>query len=258
MTQPRHPPTVSPIIFSDFDGTITRRDVTDEILTQFALPSWREIEKEWRAGRIGSRDCLAQQLALVRARPAELNSLIDSIPVDPKFAETWELARQASIPFVVVSDGLDFVIRRILTRTTSAKRLTNGRDFFSTGAQWRNGRLTIHFPHAVPGCTHGCATCKPLIIRRLAAGRRPILYIGDGLSDRYAVEESDLVFARQPLFEFCRERGIPCRLLRDFGDLKRNLTAGRKPGIAPEMTNPRPARGAPAAEDAELLSASGR
>ncbi len=258
MNQPQNPSASSPIIFCDFDGTITQRDVTDEILTRFALPAWREIEKEWKAGRIGSRECLVQQLALVRARREELKSLIDGIPLDPRFAETWQFARQASVPFVVVSDGLDLVIRRVLTRAVSCKRLINGRDFFSTAAQLNSGRLSVCFPHAVSGCTHGCATCKPLIIRRLAAGRRPVLYVGDGLSDRYAVEEADFVYARRPLFEFCRERAIPCRLLRDFDDLRRSLSEWQKDGVASEIASLRQARRVAPPQATELLGANAR
>ena len=43
---------LSPIVFCDFDGTITQVDVTDQILDQFAHPSWREIEQEWVLGRL--------------------------------------------------------------------------------------------------------------------------------------------------------------------------------------------------------------
>ena len=38
--------TKTPIVFCDFDGTITQLDVTDQILSQLAHPSWREIEQQ--------------------------------------------------------------------------------------------------------------------------------------------------------------------------------------------------------------------
>ena len=59
---------MSPVVFCDFDGTITQLDVTDQILTQLAHPSWREIEQEWMLGLIGSRECLERQIALLTPR----------------------------------------------------------------------------------------------------------------------------------------------------------------------------------------------
>lgn len=54
-------------VFVDFDGTISLEDTTDVILERFADPEWRTVEAEWLAGRIGSRECLARQIDLVRA-----------------------------------------------------------------------------------------------------------------------------------------------------------------------------------------------
>ena len=53
--------------FVDFDGTITKKDVVDMILERFADPSWKTVEKDWTEGKIGSRECLTKQLALVSA-----------------------------------------------------------------------------------------------------------------------------------------------------------------------------------------------
>jgi len=42
-----------PVLFLDFDGTITRRDAVDAILEKFADPRWLAIEEDWKSGRIG-------------------------------------------------------------------------------------------------------------------------------------------------------------------------------------------------------------
>jgi len=70
---------VKPVVFLDFDGTISRVDVVDAILDRYADPAWERIEREWKAGRIGSRACLAGQLALVRATQAEVDGLLASV-----------------------------------------------------------------------------------------------------------------------------------------------------------------------------------
>ena len=48
---------MSLILSCDFDGTLTLNDTVDAILEAFAEPEWTEVEAEWAAGRIGSRDC---------------------------------------------------------------------------------------------------------------------------------------------------------------------------------------------------------
>ncbi|UKI42516.1 MAG: hypothetical protein L6V95_06285 [Candidatus Melainabacteria bacterium] len=53
-------------IFCDFDGTITKEDTIGAFLNRFADNRWLEIEKQWKDGEIGSRDCMKQQLELVR------------------------------------------------------------------------------------------------------------------------------------------------------------------------------------------------
>jgi len=214
---------VRPIIFCDFDGTITLADVTDEILKRLAAPGWVEIERAWAQGIIGSRECLERQLALVATTPSALNELIDTIPVDPHFSGFLRFVRGKSIPFFVISDGLDYVIRRVLQRCGIRERIRNGTHFFSSSVQVKKNGLSISFPHALHSCTHGCATCKPLIIRALRKEHWPVLYIGDGLSDRHAVAEADFVYARRPLLGHCRTEGIPSCLFEDFSGIESSL-----------------------------------
>ena len=72
-------------VLLDFDGTISETDTTDLLLERFADPAWHEIEEEWKAGRIGSRECMVRQIDLVRATPAEMDAFIGAIRIDPGF-----------------------------------------------------------------------------------------------------------------------------------------------------------------------------
>lgn len=72
-------------------------------------------------------------------------------------------------------------------------------------------------------------------MRRLSRGKRPVVFAGDGLSDRFAVEEADLVFAKGQLLTYCRGKGIACEPFETFADVEaaveRLIEAGvpRKP-----------------------------
>jgi 2,3-diketo-5-methylthio-1-phosphopentane phosphatase len=213
----------SPVVFCDFDGTITQLDVTDEILSELAHPSWREVEQEWVRGQIGSRECLERQMALVDASAEQFHALLDSIPIDPHFSSFYRFTQRHRIPFYVLSDGFDYVIRRILKRSGVDGALRNGAHLFSSALRLEGRRLIPFFPLSAQPCEHGCGTCKAAIIRRLGAGRRPIVFIGDGLSDRFAVEFSDVVFAKSRLLTYCREHGIACRPYETFAEVEDGL-----------------------------------
>lgn len=218
-----------PIIFCDFDGTITEVDITDMMLSQFAHPSWQEVEQEWVRGLIGSRECLERQMALVQATAPELDALIDSIPIDPSFPKFYRFAREKRIPVCVASDGFDYVIRRVLKRAGIQGPLRNGTRLFSSSLRVAGGRLVTAFPHAGGGCTHGCGTCKAELLRRMGRGHDPVIYIGDGLSDRFAVEEATLVFAKRQLAAYCGERGIPFWAFENFAEIESIL--GNSAGV---------------------------
>lgn len=216
---------MNPTIFSDFDGTISQVDVTDLVLTQLAHPSWREVEQEWSRGQIGSRECLERQMALVDASAKELNALVDSVPLDPHFAAFYRWAGRRKLSLYVVSDGFDLIIRRVLKNTGFGGPLKNGRQLFSSGLKVRGRRVETSFPFAGPPCEHDCATCKVEIIRRMRGSSNPVIFIGDGLSDRFAAQVADVVFAKRHLLSYCRENNIACTPFETFADIETQIEA---------------------------------
>ena len=200
---------VTPTLFLDFDGTITTRDAIDAILETYADPTWLAIEEAWKAGRVGSRECLAAQTALIDARPEQVDALLDAIEVDPAIGQLLAWCRGRRIPVHIVSDGFDYCIRRILDRPSlglvpsmDGMRIVSSR-LRPEGTRWHASFGTD------ASCVHGCATCKPAAMERLNTAGGPTIFVGDGLSDRYAAAAADLVFAKHALAVYCREHSIP-------------------------------------------------
>jgi len=215
---------VKPVVFTDFDGTITQRDVTDEILAQLAHPSWREVELEWTRGLIGSRECLERQIALVDTSVEDLDALIDAVPIDPGFASFYLFTHQRGVPLYVLSEGFDYVIARVLKRAGMLDSVRNGMQVFSSALRLEGRRLIPSFPHSSPRCEHGCGTCKAALLRRLGERKHPIIFVGDGLSDRFAVDEADVVFAKRQLLAYCQEHGKVCRPFSTFADVEQAVS----------------------------------
>jgi len=224
MTEPQQLQTPKAILFLDFDGTITCRDAVDAILETYADPKWLAFEAEWRAGRIGSRDCLQAQMALVRATRKQLDKLLDEIEIDKGLAALLENCAAHDIPVHIVSDGFDYCIRRILARASRRRPalLAVGRvcaaRLEARGRSWRT-----EFPYFQQTCGHGCATCKPAVMRLLNSTNAPAIFVGDGLSDQYAVASADLVFAKNELAHYCRENSIEHTLYSHLGDVAAHL-----------------------------------
>jgi len=197
------------ILFLDFDGTISSSDAVDVILEAYADPKWLVFEEEWRAGRMGSRDCLRAQMALVRATHDELNTLLDQIPVDEGLSPLLEMCAAHDVPVHIVSDGFDYCIHRILSRAgDSLQSLLQGVRIAASGLESRGHLWRTAFPFFHQTCAHGCATCKPAVMRLLNRTNAPALFVGDGLSDRYAAESANLVFAKNDLARYCRGQSI--------------------------------------------------
>jgi len=196
-------------VFVDFDGTIAPVDTTDLLLTRFADPHWRVIEDEWRAGRIGSRECMVRQIDLVRALEAEMDAFIDEIDIDPAFPDFVRLCAEQGHEITVVSDGLDRTIAAVLRRAGLAiPYRANHLEYMGEG-RWR-----LRFPYAKGDCRVLAGHCKCGSLE--AHPRLPRIVVGDGRSDFCMAKQADLVLAKGLLEEHCRQNGLPHQPFKDF------------------------------------------
>jgi|SRR5215831_1974635 len=214
LKQSRQPP----ILFLDFDGTISERDAIDVLLEAFADPRWLDIEADWQSGRIGSRECLREQMALVRATREEIDAVLDSIKLDRGFGELLETCAHYRVPVHIVSDGFDYCIRRLLSSAGSGtSRARHQIQICASQLDFEGDRLRVGFPFFADPCSHGCATCKPAVMTRLNQNGASTIFVGDGLSDRYAAATADLLFAKGKLANYCHEADLPHVLYEGLG-----------------------------------------
>ncbi|HVS21415.1 MAG TPA: MtnX-like HAD-IB family phosphatase, partial [Pyrinomonadaceae bacterium] len=205
----RRPERQKPIVFLDFDGTITLRDAVDAILEAFADPRWLAIEEDWRSGRIGSRECLAEQMRLVRATKDQINALLDSVDVDEGLVTLLQTCAAHQVEAHIISDGFDYCIDRILARPSlDLKSILHGVRILSSHMEPTADRWRVDFPSFHQSCGHGCATCKPAMMSLLNRANAPTIFVGDGLSDKYAAASADFVFAKDGLAAYCEEQQI--------------------------------------------------
>jgi len=215
---------MTPLVLVDFDGTIVRQDVTDLILERFALPEWQAIERDWVAGRIGSRECLARQIDLVRATDRDLDDLIAEVEIDPAFPTFVALCAELGFRIVIASDGLDRVITAVLSRARLDLNYVSNRLVQVGADRWR-----LDFPHFDGACRASSGTCKCAISRPHAA---PTILVGDGRSDFCVAAQARWVLAKGQLAGHCRRNSIahlPIESLSDASDFLRMMLWRKAP-----------------------------
>ena len=210
----------APVLFLDFDGTVSTRDAIDLMLERFADEKWIAVEERWKSGSIGSRECLSEQVALIRASRDEIDGLLDEIRLDNGFYELLKHARRHNIKTQIISDGFDYCIERLLSRIKAHQRPS----FFSSHLEFQDGKWQTDFPHSSDLCEHRCATCKPLLMMKLNPKELPTIFVGDGLSDRYAARAADLVFAKNGLAKYCSAEQIDFLPYGDLYDVAHSLS----------------------------------
>jgi 2-hydroxy-3-keto-5-methylthiopentenyl-1-phosphate phosphatase len=205
-------------VFSDFDGTISVEDATDFILSRFADSEWEIIEDEWKRGLIGSAECMQRQIALIHATRQELDQALDEISIDPGFKSFNDFCWEHGIPVTVISDGVDYFIKRILARHHLEYLPIIANELAITGL---NGHTSYRLssPYSDPACASASGVCKC----RAVASPDMRIYIGDGRSDFCVSDKPDLIFAKGKLAEYCTQKSIPFIAYCQFTDVTRAL-----------------------------------
>jgi len=202
-------------VLVDFDGTIALEDTTDLLLERFADPQWHQVEADWVAGRIGSRECLSRQIDLVRASQADLDKLADQVEVDPDFVEFVAAGRELGLWLAIGSDGFDVIISRVLERIGVSLPVVSNRLLPAGKNRWR-----AEFPHFSDQCRSQSGNCKCTLI-----GQTPTILIGDGRSDFCPAAQATLVLAKNSLAMYCQKSAIDHIAIEGFADGTRALRA---------------------------------
>ncbi len=204
------------IVFSDFDGTFTARDIGNRIYTHFSGGRNRPLVEDWKKGLISSRECLTRESELITATADDIKAFLNQFELSAGALETYKELTNHGIPFYILSDGLDFYIEYIL-RKYHLEQIP----YCANRAIFDGNRLRIEFPYQNDSCPR-CGSCKGVRIKEIVGAQREavdVVFIGDGLSDICALPQSDSIFARGDLLTYCRNHHFPAIEYSDFFDI---------------------------------------
>ena len=234
---PVFPPGAVPVSFLiDYDGTISRLDVGDALLERFYsdLALLAVKDADYDAGRIGSRELMQWDMAVLPDDPELLRATAASLPQDETFAGFVAAVREAGAALEIVSDGLGFYVESNLARLGPELATLP----VATNENPVAGPEAMSFPYGHPAC-FVCGTCKRERVRAHQAGGRVVVFVGDGTSDRYAAHHADVVFAKGSLARWCREVGWPHRSWDRFAEIgawtRAAFANGELPRVATDL-----------------------
>lgn len=215
------------IFFTDFDGTITLQDSNDYMTDHlgFGTELRKKGNQDVLEGRRTFRDSFQEMLDSVQTPFDEcLRTLLANIQLDPKFKDFFTWCRANNVPVVVLSGGMQPVIRALLAHLVGEDAVAH-MQIVSNDVKPHPGKsINDHGGWDIAyhdDSEHGHD--KSLEIRPYAAlAQRPVMfYAGDGVSDLSAARETDLLFAKagRDLVKYCEREGMPFTVFHDFGDI---------------------------------------
>jgi 2-hydroxy-3-keto-5-methylthiopentenyl-1-phosphate phosphatase len=176
----------------DWDGTCTVRDSLVAAIHDLGDPTVYDESFQERFGSYG--EALAAEIHTLRVSAEEAAAwAVANVELRAGFHDLVERYRP-----VIVSSGLPQLIRPVLEREQVEVELrSNDAEVSSDG--WR---VIFRDEGLCPVCGDKCK-------RRSLPDGDPLVFVGDGWSDRCASLAADRVFARTGLAAYLDEQGVP-------------------------------------------------
>jgi 2-hydroxy-3-keto-5-methylthiopentenyl-1-phosphate phosphatase len=205
----------NPVVFCDFDGTVTEKDNIISIMNRFAPPGWNELKDAVLDRRISIREGVGKMFSLlpVGLKDEIIQYAVENAKIRQGFQEFLVFAEDEDIPVYIVSGGIDFFIDPII------KPFRPLAGVYCNGSDFTKETIQIEWPNSCDEhCSNDCGCCKPSIMRKLVQSDAYKIVIGDSVTDFEAAKQADVVFARDYLKAKCEEMEIPYIPFETFYD----------------------------------------
>jgi len=203
-------------IFLDFDGTITQNDVGEEMFKKILDENIvTKVVEDLLSDKISSKECWEKLCdSTVGVDSNDLDKFILSQKVEPTLHKFIEYCEEKKFNVFILSDGFDYYIERILEKEKlhRIKYFSNNLNFSA------EGKLIPSFPFYNADCSSS-ANCKRNHILENSSEEDFTVFIGDGNSDKDAIQYVDFIFAKDDLLKFCEVQRITYFPFTNFDDV---------------------------------------
>ncbi len=207
-------------IFVDFDGTISQKDVGEQMFLRFGdVEKANEIAVKWMNFTLKATDAWTQTCNTVKDfNHDEFDTFLNEIKIDEGFKNFFGWCGKNGYEIKVLSDGFDYYIKKFLLR----EGLQNLEVHTNTLAFGTNNELKPIFPFTDEECSK-CANCKRNHILNFSGDDDYTVYIGDGFTDFCPAQFCDFVFAKGSLLKYCEKNRITYFPYTTFNDVLKKM-----------------------------------
>lgn len=206
------------VVFCDFDGTITERDMVVTLCEKFCPPGWESIKDDIIARRITVRDGVTQLFALIPSsqKDAMISYAHEVMRVRAGFPEFLTFCKENGLRFIVCSGGIDFFVEPLM-----APYQKSIDKIYSLPADFSQPTITLRHPY---GC-ETCGTCKVKVMEDYPGVLK--ILIGDSITDLHGAHHADVVFARNGLKDYLDQDKVSYVPFENFFDVIKGLQSFR-------------------------------
>ena len=192
---------------SDFDGTITLRDVGDHLLLHYGFSDRKTIEESYSL-KVRVEDFMKRAFAGAKLTEEVIAGFVrEKVRARAGFRDFILFCESAGVPFEIASGGIDLYADPFFK-----KHGVKVKSFFGR-ARVVKGGIRIDYPFLK---RMDLSAFKASRVSRLKAAGYKVVFFGDGPNDFKAAGLADKVYATGRLLKLCRERGIAASPLLSF------------------------------------------
>ena len=205
------------LVQCDFDGTVTVEDISFLLLDAFAQGDWRRWLQRYREHKISVGEFNTRAFAMVKANEHTLlDALKGRFEVREGFHELVKHCQERSLRLVIVSNGLDFYIRAVLTYLALGDI-----EVHAAQATFRPDGMRVQY--VGPDSRRLEDGFKEAYIQSFLKLGYKVIYIGNGDSDAAPAKYAHHVFATGDLLTYCRKNNLGYKPFETFLDVVREL-----------------------------------
>jgi len=198
------------LVQCDFDGTVTEEDVSFLLLDAFASGDWRELFRQYQGGKITVGQFNREAFAMVTAdKQTLLRRVKAEVKVRTGFHELVAFCRRKNFRLVIVSNGLDFYIEKILGDIGMAEI-----EVFAAQTHFSPRGLEVQY--IGPDGSRLDSDFKEAYVNLFLSEGYRIIYMGNGSSDISPASQCHYVFATGVLLTHFKQTNLDCIPLTDF------------------------------------------
>lgn len=214
----------SPVLVSDFDGTMTRYDFYKLALEKLLPDNTPDYWADYRSGSITHFEALRRYFAAIRKNEDEVLAVVRQMELDPELGPAVETLKRAGWKVIVTSAGCEWYIRQLLSAA--------GVDVvvYANPGRFEAGRgLVMEMPLDSPYLSESLGVDKTAVVRKFVTTGTKVAFAGDGFPD---VEPARLVpgnlrFARGDLAEVLQRERLAFHSFDAWSEIPRLLLPPR-------------------------------